>query len=236
MSQENKQKILEIFYSTLEKLTKKSLQYFDLDLQQSILEILRNVSKIKHKTLTKYVLQLLLYFMILPNTGQCYIAVSIFSKISEIHEATPSQIYSKFQHDLGKTVAELCVISHYVIGCDLTSSLEKVFQSFGYFSSRDFVCQECPNLLPYFVSLVVKMPKVDRLIREMAQIMEISVQDLVANHYGYVFLHVFFSENDGGKKAMQYMEMITGNSGSELRKMHRGVSEIVNVFLVFQTF
>lgn len=224
LSQENKEKILEIFYNTLKQLAKRSLQYFDLDLQQSVIEILRSVSRIKHKTLTKYVLELLIYFVMVPNTGYCYIAASIFTEISDVYETKPLQIYYQFQRDLCKTVAELSVINHHATGSDLTTSLERVSHVLGFGGPKEFVWKECKTLLPFFVALVGKIPKVKKLIWEMAQIIGISVQDLVANHYGYACLHVFLSEGDGGKEAMRYMEEVSGNSGAELRKMNLRVS------------
>lgn len=188
------------------------------------MEILRGAGRIKHKPLTKRVLELLIYFVMVPNTGHCYIAASVFAEISHVYETRQLQIYYKFQRDLCKTVAELAVVNHHATGGDLTASLERVSHVLGFGGPKEFVWKECKTLLPFFVTLVGKIPKVKRLICEMARMMEVGVQDLVANHYGYACLHVFLSEEDGGREALRYMEEVSGNSGAELRKMNLRVS------------
>lgn len=215
----NKEKIFETFYTTFQRFTKISLQYSDREKQKSLLNAIENVSVIKSKTLTVYVMQLLLYFIMIPTSRHSLIAIDVFRNMANKEEKKTRLLYTEHRQQLCKSMVELCLVNQALINRDLSTSLEKISLCLWYFGSKDFVSQECQYLLPFMVSLIAKVPAVEQLIQEIAEMQQVLVSDLLARRYGNVFLHVCLNEsNDVRNTAMAYLEKTTEMSGPALRK------------------
>lgn len=217
--QTTKEAIFAKFHKTLKKLTKLSLQNSDYELQKSLLRSIENVSDIQSEKLTLFVLELLLYFTMIPTSKYSFVATNIFKEMAEKRATKPRHLYMQNKTELCKIIAELCVVNQALVNADLATSLEKISLCFGYFGSKDFVSQECKFLLPFLVALVVEMPIVEELIKQMATMATTTVSELLIRRYGNVFLHVYLHKSDDVRdKVMRYLESTTKMNEPNLRK------------------
>lgn len=216
-------------YTTFKSHTKQSLQYSRFDLQETILQTLSNLTAIKSEMLLPHILDLLLYFVMIPTSKHALMAVNTCLTIEKKHKTKIKVLYTKFRKDLCKTIVELCAVNQALIGSSLQASLQKVGMMLGFFSTKDFVSQECEYMLPILVALSVTMPRVKELIREMADLVGLDVPQLLASKYGSVLLHIYLKEaEDVCKKAMLFLERETGMSGPVLRKNNFRVGFFIN--------
>lgn len=155
----------------------------------------------------------------IPTSRYAVVAINIFKKLANKQETNTRSLYIKHKTELCKSIVELCVVNQVLINADIGKSLENVSLCLSYFGSKDFVTHECQFLLPFMVSLIPKVPTVEQLIEQMAELVETSVPDLLAKRYGNVFLHVFLNETDDVRdKVMEYLEKKTEMNGPALRK------------------
>lgn len=216
---EYKDEFLTTVYECLKVHTKRSIQYKKVNLQYSILQTLESLIETKSETALLHNMNLLLYFIILPNSKHSLVAVDNFLTIEKRHKTKTKLLYLKFRKELCKTLADLCAINQALLNRPLQTSLQKVALLLEFFSTKDFVTEEWQYLLPYFVALLVKMPKVQGLIQEMAVMVGMSVSQLLASKYGYIFLYVYLKESEEVCKAsLSYLERETGMSSAILRK------------------
>lgn len=199
--------------------TKQSLQYSRAEVQETILETLTNLSSVKSEIVVLHVIDLLLYFIMCPTSKHSLMAVNTFLTIEKKHKTKINDLYVKFRKEICQRIVELCAINQALINRTLHASLRKVGVLLGFFSTKDFVTQECEYLLSFMVPLLAIMPKVSELICEMAEMIEIELPQLLATKYGGIFLNIYLREPEHVYlKAMEYLERETGMPGPTLRK------------------
>lgn len=164
-------------------------------------------------------MELLLYFIMIPTSKYSLIAVNIITEMENKQQMKVKHLYLKFRRELCKSIVELCAINQGLMDSNLESSLEKVALVLGFSSPKDFVSRECHYLLPFLVPLVIKIPRVEVLIQEVASLVQLRESELLASKYGNIFLRIFLNEpDDVKKKSMNFLESVTGMSGAALRK------------------
>ncbi|KAJ8944483.1 hypothetical protein NQ314_009467 [Rhamnusium bicolor] len=232
LSQETKMETLDIIFTTLLSLTKRSLQFSNSELQDTLLSAIEEISIVKHERITVELMKLLIYFIMIPTSRHSLIAVNKCFKISKRNYATTTSIYSQNKKELCEVIVHLCSVNQALINYTLTSSLEKVSLMLGFYSPKEFVTQESNYLLPFMVFKNVKMPAVNKLIQEMASLMDLDVSEMLSTKYGYIFIYIFLEEMNTNdfKQCMLYLEKTTGMSGPTLRK--RNFRIILNELLL----
>lgn len=201
------------------------------ELQETILETLCSLSSIESETLILHIIELALYFIMIPTSRHSLMSVQIFITIERKQKTKIKTFYGRFRKELCRTIAELCAINQALINRSLRASLQKIGVQLGFTSTKDFVAQECEYLLRILVPLIVEMPRVRILISEMANLIGIELPQFLASKYAGVFLHVYLNESeDVFKQAMTYLERETGMTGPVLRKTNLRV--ILNELLL----
>ncbi|KAJ8938742.1 hypothetical protein NQ318_016037 [Aromia moschata] len=231
VSSDTKSEILNLVFTTLLTLTKKSLQFTDVELQDTLLSTIEDVSRIKNEQITLELLKLLIYFVMVPTSRQSLIAVNACFEMAKRNDTTTTQIYSQNKKELCEVLAHLCYINQALINHTLCKSLEKTSLMLGFYSPKEFLVQESNYLLPFLVAKTVKAPAVTALIQEMANLMDFEVSEMLACKYGYIFIYIFLDvSNDDLKKCMLFLEKNTGMTGPSLRK--RNFRIILNELLL----
>lgn len=213
--------MLKICFSELKIYTKKSLQSSNFDLQDTLLKTIRSISSIHLDDITLNVSHLLLYYIMIPTSKYSLVASNIFITMASNRNTTTNLIYLQYKRELSQIIVELCAINQALIDYNLSISLEKISLILGYFGPKDFVAQECRYLLPVFISLISKynMPKVEKLVHEIATFLDLDLSELLTTRYGNIFLQLFLNESDEVfKQSMKYVERNTGLNGNTLRK------------------
>ncbi|XP_018574027.1 serine/threonine-protein kinase ATR-like, partial [Anoplophora glabripennis] len=232
LSQDTKKDILEIVFNKLLSLTKKSLQFSDYVLQDTLLRTMEEISMMKHETIMVESMTILIYFIMIPTSKYSLLAVNKCFKLAKANEMTTTSIYSQNKKELCKVIVHLSSVNQVLINYTLVNSLEKVSLMLGFYSPKDFLNQESNYLLPFFIAKTIKMPAVTKLIQEMALLMELDVSEMLSCKYGYIFIYIFLEElpKDDFKQCMLFLEKTTGMSGSALRK--RNFRIILNELLL----
>ncbi|CAH0564187.1 unnamed protein product [Brassicogethes aeneus] len=218
LSDDIKKETLEIIFSVILKFSKKSLQFSDLDLQETLLDTIDEISNIKTHYVQIESLKILLYFIIVPTSRLSLIAINKCFKIAEKRGETTKTIFSQNKREFCEVVAHLCCVNQALINSSLSSSLGKCSVMFGFCGPKDFVSQSLGYMLPFVVAKVVEFPKVARLIEEYAEMVDMDVAELLASKYGNIFLHVFLNDRDHFEEISSYLERTTGSTGPALRK------------------
>ncbi|KAK4874516.1 hypothetical protein RN001_013876 [Aquatica leii] len=219
LSAEKKEMIVKSCFLELENISKLSLQFSNFELQETVLETINQLSKVSFNVITRYVTQVLLYFIMIPTSKYLLIATDIFMEMANVQGINTNVIYLQYKKQLCQNIMKMCAINHALIDYNLLTSLENISLVLGFYGSKDFLMKETRNLLPTLISLIVTMPKIEKLVEEYASLLEISLSELVTTRYGYIFLHLFLNESeDTFKKLMNYIEKCTGCSGKSLRK------------------
>lgn len=225
LSNKKTEEILETIFTYLNKQVKKSLQFSDFALQETLVETFNKISLVKHENIPLPIMKLLLYIIMIPTSKYSWLAVNIFIELSKTDGVSNATLYQKYKRELCKEIVELCAINQALINNPLSISLERVSLVLGYFGVKNFVTQDSHYLLPYLVPLVVNMPKVSYLIEEVSTLVELDLSDLLASRYGNIFLQLFLYETDVIFNAsMKYLETSTDLSGPALRKRNFKVS------------
>ncbi|CAH0564186.1 unnamed protein product [Brassicogethes aeneus] len=230
LSDDIKKETLEIIFSVILKFSKKSLQFSDLDLQETLLDTIDEISNIKTHYVQIESLKILLYFIIVPTSRLSLIAINKCFKIAEKRGETTKTIFSQNKREFCEVVAHLCCVNQALINSSLSSSLGKCSVMFGFCGPKDFVSQSLGYMLPFVVAKVVEFPKVARLIEEYAEMVDMDVAELLASKYGNIFLHVFLNDRDHFEEISSYLERTTGSTGPALRK--RNFRVILNELLM----
>lgn len=226
LSQDTKKEILDMMFSKLLSLTKKSLQFSDYDLQDTLLRTIGEISTIKHDQIALESMIILIYLIMIPTSKYSLIAVNNCFKLAKVNEMTTTAIYSQNKKELCKVIIHLCSVNQALISYTLANSLEKVSLMLGFYGPKDFLTQESNYVLPLLVSKIIEMPAVTKLIQEMAVLVELDVSEMLACKYGYIFIHTFLEEmhDDNFRQCTLYLEKTTGMSGPALRKRNFRVS------------
>lgn len=223
--------VLETIFAYLKKQVKKSLQYSNVALQETLTETLNKISLVKHENIPLPTMKLLLYIIMIPNSNYSWLAVNVFIELSKTHGVSNTVLYQKYKKELCKEIVELCAINQALVNNSLSASLERISLVLGFFSVKNFVMQDCHYLLPHLVPLVVNMPKVSCLIEEVSSLVELDLADLLASRYGNIFLQLFLYETDVIFNAsMKYLENSTYLSGPVLRKRNFKVNTLFVVY------
>lgn len=217
---EIRNEILTVFFAALLNHTKKSLKFSDFELQDSILSTINAITDIKAEYIIAETMRILFYLIMIPTSKFSLIAVNKCFKLAENNDTSTTTIYCQNKKELCELIAHLCCINQALINYSLSTSLEKVSLMLGFYGSKDFVNQESNYLLPFFISKIVKMPSVIKLVEESATMMEMEVSYMLSLKYGYIFIHVFLEDvpKEDLKKCMMFLEKATGTSGISLRK------------------
>lgn len=220
MSQDTKKEILDLMFTKLLSLTKKSLQFSDYDLQDTLLKTIEEISMIKHELIALESMIILIYFIMIPTSKYSLLAVNKCFKLAKVNELTTTSIYSQNKKEFCKVIVHLCSVNQALVNYTLANSLEKVSLMLGFYSPKDFLTQESNYILPLLVSKTIEMPAVTKLIQEMATLVELELSEMLACKYGYIFIHTFLEEmhDDNFRQCMLYLEKTTGMSGPALRK------------------
>ncbi|KAG5868652.1 hypothetical protein JTB14_031712 [Gonioctena quinquepunctata] len=226
LSPEIKTEILNVLFTSILKLTKKSLKFSDFELQDTLLRTIEEISAIK----SEYS-KILLYFIMIPTSKFSMIAVNKCFKLAERNETSTTTIYSQNKKEFCEVIVQLCSVNQALINYSLSTSLEKVSLMLGHYGSKDFVSQESNYLLPFLVSKIVNMPAVTKLIQEMATMMELDISEMLSAKYGYVFIYVFLDKKiEDLSKCMIYLDQKSAMTGPSLRK--RNFRIILNELLL----
>ncbi|RZC32904.1 serine/threonine-protein kinase ATR, partial [Asbolus verrucosus] len=226
-----KAEVMDILFATLTKLTKKSLQQSDYKLQETILHTVQEICNIKLENTILPIVKILIYLIMVPTSKHSLIAVNKFFVLAEKHNTTTSEIYKQYKQEICEIIVHLCAVNQALLKYPLSTSLCKISVTLEFYNSKNFVLRECQYLLPFFVSKIIRMEAVGKLIEEVALMVNLNLADLLASIYGNIFLHVFLNESkDDFKQSMLYLERTTGLSGSALRK--RNLWVILNELLL----
>ncbi|KAK5640945.1 hypothetical protein RI129_009492 [Pyrocoelia pectoralis] len=231
LSNDRKDEMFKTCFLELVKYAKLSLHQSNYDLQETLLNTIRQLSKLSLPITTRYVSQILLYFIMYPTSKHYLIASNIWIEMAHQQNTTTKIIYLQYRKQLCGNIVKICAINLAAVDYSLSMSLEKISTVLGFYGAKDFVAKESQSLLPALTSLIVGMPKVERLVEEFASLVEMNVKDLLISKYGNIFLHVFLNETEAMfKNLMKYIETKTGCSGRTLRK--RDLLVILNDLLL----
>ncbi|KAB0793869.1 hypothetical protein PPYR_13489 [Photinus pyralis] len=219
ISNEDKNEMFKTCFLELQKYSEQSVHKSNYELQETLLTTISELSKLSLPITTRYVSQILLYFIMYPTSKHYLIALNIFMEMAHLQNTTTALIYAQHRQQLCSNIMKICAINLAVIGYSLSTSLERISTVLGFYGPKDFVMKESRSLLPVLISMIVIMPQVERLVEEFAKLEEMSVKDLLISKYGNIFLHIFLNETeDMFKRLMRYIEEKTGCSGRTLRK------------------
>lgn len=233
ISKTTKENILKLCLEELFKLAKKSLQYSDYDLQETLLETIDAITDIKVKPVPLECMKILLYFIMIPTSKYSAIAETFLMELARKYNTKPLLLYGKYRRETCQYIADLCAINQALIKYKLEKSLENVSVILGFSNAKDFACKESSYLMPYLVSLIVIMPAVLSLIKEVADLSDISQGELLANNYGGIFIYLFLNKSEKEFiDCMRYIENTTGMTASVLRKRNFKVSTYFQVSIV----
>ncbi|KAL1512933.1 hypothetical protein ABEB36_002432 [Hypothenemus hampei] len=227
-----KKEVLDLIFSVLLRLTKKSLQYSDHSLQETLLDTLNEMGQIDDERVKLECLKIIIYFVMVPTSVHSFVAVSRGSKLSELDVSGQLSIYKHYTETICETIGHLCYCNQHIVNASLQESLVKVAVMLGFDGAKDFVNKEAKKLLPHLVAKIVKNPKVGKLISDMACLMDVDVSDLLVRNYGNIFLHLFLGNFDANdtKRCLTYLETTTKLSGPKLRKLN--IRVILNELLM----
>lgn len=174
-------------------------------------------------------MKILLYFIMIPTSKYSLIAVNKCFTLARRNDMSTSSIYNQNKREYCELIVHLCSVNQVLIDYNLFNSLEKVSPMLGFYGSKDFVVQEINYLLPFFISKIVKIRTVTKLIEEMALMIEIDLSEMLCCKYGYIFIHIFLENlpKEEFKQCMMYLEKTSGISGPSLRKRNFRVSIII---------
>ncbi|XP_063916724.1 serine/threonine-protein kinase ATR-like isoform X2 [Zophobas morio] len=231
LSNSTKNEIVDTLFDALMKQTKKSLQESDFKLQETILDTILQLSGVKCDNTVLPIIKILIYLIMVPTSKHSLVAVNRFLNFAKSRDYTANQLYKLYKREICEVVAHLCVVNQTLINYSLATSLCKISATFEFYNVKDFVSRECHQLLPFFVSKVIKSPVVGKLMDEMALMVSMGLPELLTNIYGNIFLHVFLNEpKDEFKQCSKYLETTTGLSSTQLRK--RNLWVILNELLL----
>lgn len=202
------------------ELTKISLKSSDYNLQYHLLNIIDEITRIPSEEIFIEIMKILLYFIMIPTSKYSLIAINKCFTLARRNNTTTTSIYNQDKKSFCEVITRLCCINDVLINHNLVTSLEKVSLMLGFYGSKEFVMHECNYLLPFFISNIVKMPSVTKLIEEMALLMQLELSEMLSCKYGYIFIHILL-ENlpiDEFKQCMIYLEKSSGVTGPALRK------------------
>ncbi|ERL94616.1 hypothetical protein D910_11893 [Dendroctonus ponderosae] len=222
ISKEIKDKVLEMMFSVLLRLSKRSLQFSEFELQDTLLDTISEISRIEHESIKLQCMKILLYFVMVPTSFQSFIAVNRCVGLSKNDSAGHLLVYKHHSDTLCEVIVHLCYSNQYIIKASLQESLVKVSAMLGFDGVKDFVAKEVNKLLPFLVAKTVKNNNVRKLIEEMASIISVDVSDMLITNYGHIFLYLFLGDVDraDSKKCLNYLEATTKLSGPKLRKLN----------------
>lgn len=228
----DKKEYIDEVLKTILELTKKSIKYSKFELQDTLLTTIRSIIELKYKNTVLPLFQIILYFIMVPTSKYIPIAINRLYYLAEVHNKTPLQIYVTHTKAICDTLIHLCVVNQIAVKYRMSMSLKKISTIFGL-AVKDFVTRECQYLLPLLISKIKTIPNVDKLIEEMATIMDTEVPELLASKYGYIFIQTFLNQEISGvyKAVMLYVEKTTGLSGENLRRKNFRVSFLFKMIL-----
>ncbi|XP_044758902.1 serine/threonine-protein kinase atr [Coccinella septempunctata] len=204
---------------TILELTKKSIRYSKFELQDTLLISIRSIIELQYEHTILPLFKIILYLIMVPTSKYFPIAINRLYYLAETHNKTPQQIYVSHTKEICDTLTHLCVVNQMALNYRMSTSLKKISMIFG-FTVKDFVTKECQYLLPFLIAKIKTLPSVNKLIEEMAAIMDVELPELLASKYGYIFIHIFLNQETSGvyKAVMSYVENTTGLSGENLRR------------------
>lgn len=223
-----KDEIVKICLDRLFKLSKKSLQYSNFDLQFTILETIDAIGKLKMRPIVLESIKMFLYFIAIPTSKYAVIAENYLLELAKQHQTQPRLLYGRYRREICQYIVDLCAINQALLQFKMSKSLENISVVLGFLSAKDFVCKESGYMMPYLVALIVIMPEVLTLIQEVAELTETDQGELLANNYGGIFIYLFLNKTEKEfKDCMKYIESKTGMIASVLRKRNFKVSKFV---------
>ncbi|XP_050294547.1 serine/threonine-protein kinase ATR [Anthonomus grandis grandis] len=227
-----KTQTLDAVLSTLLRLSKKSLQYSEYELQNTLIETVDELGQIENSRIKLECMRIFLYFVMVPTSMHRFIAVSRCAKLSDRDGSGILLVYKRNIDAICETIVHLCYCNQYLISASLQESLVHASVIIGYNNAEDLIRKSANKLLPHLVSKTVVEPNVTKLIEEMAGIMEMDLSELIARNYGDVFLHLFLGDMApaDSKKCLNYLENCTHLSGPRLRKQN--IKVILNELLL----
>lgn len=174
-------------------------------------------------------MKILFYFIMIPTSKYCLIAVNKCFTLARRHDTSTTSIYNQNKREYCEVIAHLCSVNQVLINYNLFTSMEKVSPMLGFYGSKDFIVQEINYILPFFISKIVAIPTVTKLIEEMAQMIEMDLSEMLCCKYGYIFIHIFLETlpKEEFKQCMMYLEKTSGMSGPSLRKRNFRVSIVL---------
>ncbi|KAF7269206.1 hypothetical protein GWI33_017672 [Rhynchophorus ferrugineus] len=213
-------KVLEIVSSTLMKLSKRSLQSSNYDLQNTLLHTLDQLGHIDNADIKLECLKIFLYFIMVPTSNQSFAAVNKCMKLSERDAQGRMKLYKKNSRTISEIIAHLCYVNQHLNQSTLQESLFKVSVVLGYENVKEYLKKEAENLLPFLITKILKTANISKLIKEMANIVETDVSELLSLNYGNIFLYLYLGEMDEtqSNSCMHFVEKATKISGKKLRK------------------
>lgn len=178
------------------------------------------ISQIQSETVVLELMKILLYFVMIPTSKYFLIAVNKCLTIAKRNNTNTSSIYNENKREYCEVIAHLISVNQVLLNYNLDTSLEKVSLMFGFYGSKELVIKENNYLLPFFISNIVKIPTVTKLVEEMAVMLDMDLSDMICRKYGYIFIHIFLENlpTEEFKQCMLYLEKTSGTSGPTLRK------------------
>lgn len=178
------------------------------------------MTQIQNETVVFELMKILLYFIMIPTSKYSLIAVNKCFTIARRNNTSTSSIYNENRSEYCGVIAHLCSVNQVLINYNLDTSLEKVSLMFGFYGSKEFVLKESNYVLPFFISNIVKVPTVTKLVEEMALMLDMDLSEMICRKYGYIFIHVFLEDlpSEEFKQCMIYLEKTSSTNGPTLRK------------------
>ncbi|KAL3272429.1 hypothetical protein HHI36_013911 [Cryptolaemus montrouzieri] len=219
LPEQAKHEYLDLILHKLLEISKKSLKFSKFELQDTVLLTIRSVIDLKSEYTILPLFKIILYLIMIPTSKYSVIAINRLYYLAESHNKSLIQVYMSHTKEICETIVHLCAVNQVAIDYSLTSSVKQISMIFGV-NAKDFIIKENQYLLPFLVAKLKTMPKVEKLIEEMAIIMDVELPELLAAKYGYIFLQTFLNQGTDGvyKVAMAYLEKTTGLSGESLRR------------------
>lgn len=123
---DTKKKVLDIIFSVLFRLSKKSLQYSECELQDSLLKTVDQIGQIPKNLIKLECMKIMLYFVMVPTSYQSFIAVNRCSKLSKKDGTGQLSIYKRNAETLCEVIVHLCFCNQHIVNASLQESLVKV--------------------------------------------------------------------------------------------------------------
>lgn len=222
---EKAQNLVENTFAYLLAKVKKSLEQSNKELQNTLLDTIKEISRVKVEDVQFHVMKLLLYFIMIPTSYYNWIAINNFTELAKLHDVTTLILYKKHQSELCKHIINMCATNQTLINWNLNQSLENVSLLLEYFDCKDFINQNIHLVLSYLIRLVPKMPKVTKLVEEVSTIMNVELSELLMTKYDHIFVQLFLNENDIiFEQCTNYIEDLTKMNGTALKKRNFNVS------------